>query len=153
MIATESRWGRRTLFGAGGGKRVDQINDVGSDCANAACREAEERGGFVWIEGLESLTKRHEEQPEGHAKTKAKDARGQEVSHVRSLRCYALVDDVAWHERNNEMAADAGVACPSPCAERLPSLCSTKCAYPYPHAGAMYSGSRIARSGVVLCPN
>jgi len=87
---------------------------VGSDCANAACREAEERGGFVWIEGLHSLVKRHEEQPEGYAKTKAKEARGQEVLHARSLRCYAPVDDVAWHERKDEMAADAGVARPLP---------------------------------------
>jgi hypothetical protein len=97
----------------GGGECVDQINDVGSDCAKAACREAEERGSCGGIEGLPRVAKRHEEQAEGHAKPEAKEARGQEVSHTRSLRCYALADGVAWHERHNDVAADAGVACPS----------------------------------------
>jgi hypothetical protein len=50
MIATELRSGRRVLVGVGGAKCVDQMNDVGSDCAKTACREAEERGDFVGIE-------------------------------------------------------------------------------------------------------
>jgi hypothetical protein len=117
-IATESRWERRVLVGVGGGKRVDQINHVGSECAKATGREAEKRGRLVGIEGLPRVAKGHEEQAERHTKAEAKETRGQKVSHTRSLRWYVLADDVAWHERNNDVAADAGVADPSPRRER-----------------------------------
>jgi hypothetical protein len=87
----------------GGGKRVNQINRVGSECAKTTGREAEKRGRLVGIEGLPRVFQRHEEQAERHAKAEAKKACGQEVSHARSLRWYALADDVAWHQRNNDV--------------------------------------------------
>ena len=98
----------------GGGRRVGQFHDVGTECANAAGRKAEERGGCVRIEGLPGLAKHHEEQAQRHAKPEAKDARGHEVSHARSLRWYALVHGVAWPKRHNGVAGDADVACPFP---------------------------------------
>jgi hypothetical protein len=121
MIATQSRWGPRVLVAGGGGERVDEIAHTGLDGAKATGSEAEERGGLVGIEGLQGLAKRYKEQSEAHAQTEAKETRGQEVSHAQSLRCYALVDDVAWHERNNDVAADAGVACLLP-VRRTPLL-------------------------------
>jgi hypothetical protein len=102
----------------GGAKCVDQLNNAGSECAKAAGREAKERGRCLGIEGLQCVAKRHEEQAERHAKAEAKETRSQEVSHARSLRWYALVDDVTWHERNDGVAADADVAFPSPRTER-----------------------------------
>ena len=117
-IATESRWGRRILVRVGGGKRVHQINRVGSECAKATGRETKKCGRLVGIEGLPRISECHEKQAERHAKAEAKKARSQEVSHARSLRWYALADDVAWHQRNNDVAAEAGLAYPSPRAER-----------------------------------
>jgi len=87
----------------GGGKRANQINRVGSECAKGTGREAEKHGRLVGIEGLPRVSQRHEEQAERRAKAEAKNARGQEVSHARSLRRYALADDVAWHQRNNDV--------------------------------------------------